>query len=376
MRGLGTLVAGLFLVIVIGCGSGEGDSGLTLGGTPAAVPGSMTSTDANADIAPAGSTGAAGAMSMSMALTADGMQTPATGEMSDGTDGNTGGTGGTGDTSSGGGTPSPAGAPCTGKPGAPGTNSHSVMNGALNRTYIVHIPESLDPNAAAPVLFVHHGFTMSGQVMVDLTGFKGIADREGFIAVFPDGAGATPWNVGTGVCGVGGAVAGVEDDFGFVDKMLDAIEADHCVDRERVMTTGFSMGGYFSNHIGCQEGGSKIRAIAPHSGGTYSGDCSGAPLPVMLLHGTGDALITPDCGTGARDLWVQRNGCSSEFETRPVMGGHCEWHNGCPEGGQVVMCLFDGMAHAWAGAPQGLYGSGPAFDDASELIWDFFKQNL
>ena len=270
----------------------------------------------------------------------------------------------------------PAGAPCNGKAGAAGTSMRSVMNGALNRTFLVHIPASLDPNTAAPVVFVHHGFTMSGQIMLDLTGFADVADREGFIAVFPDGGGAAPWNVGTGICGVGAVVAGVEDDFAFVDKMIESVDADHCVDRERVMTTGFSMGGYFSNHIGCQHGGTKIRAIAPHSGGTYAGDCPGDPIPVMLLHGTGDALITPNCGTDARDQWLTRNGCSSEFESRQVQGGTCDWYMGCPPGGQVVMCQFNGMAHAWAGAPQGLYGSGPAFESATELVWDFFSQNL
>ena len=135
------------------------------------------------------------------------------------------------------------------------------------------------------------------------------------------------------------------------------------------------MGGYFSNHIGCQEG-QRIRAIAPHSGGTYPGECGGAPIPVMLLHGTGDLLIVQECGTGARDLWLERNGCSSEYERRPVKGGNCDWYQGCPENAQVVMCLFDGMPHAWAGAPQGLYGAGPNYENASEMIWDFFKQQF
>jgi polyhydroxybutyrate depolymerase len=271
----------------------------------------------------------------------------------------------------------PPPAACTGMPGAPGTNTRTVMNGALNRTFIVHVPPGLDPNTPVPVLFAFHGFTMSGQVMHDLTAFTAIADREGFIAVFPDGGGAAPWNVGTGICGVGAVVGGTEDDLGFLEKMIDAVAADQCIDRERVFVTGFSMGGYFSNHVGCQKSG-VVRAVAPASGGTYMGDCPGGPMPVLLLHGMGDALIAPLCGTQARDLWVQRNGCSTEFDSVPVMGGHCEQHRGCPPGGQVTLCLFDSMAHGWAGASQqgatGFYGGGTQFENATELVWKFFSE--
>lgn len=274
-------------------------------------------------------------------------------------------------------TPTEPGEPCSGKPGAPGTNMRSVMNGTLNRTFLVHVPPTVDPNAPVPILFAHHGFTMTGQTMHDLTGFEAVADREGFVAVFPDGGGAAPWNVGTGICGVGAFVGGTEDDLGFVEKMLDDIAEDQCIDRTHVFLTGFSMGGYFANHVGCQKS-DLVRAVAPHSGGTYAADCPGGPIPVLLLHGTGDALISPMCGTQARDLWVQRNGCSTDFDMVPVMGGHCERHKGCPEHGQVTLCLFDGMAHGWAGASQqgatGFYGGGQQFENATELVWKFFSE--
>jgi polyhydroxybutyrate depolymerase len=222
------------------------------------------------------------------------------------------------------------------------------------------------------VVLAHHGFTMSGEVMRTLTNFDQLADQEGFVVLFPDGGGAAPWNVGTGICGMGAAVAGTADDFGFVEAMLDSVEADQCIDRSRVFVTGFSMGGYFSNHIGCQRGNSLVRAVGPHSGGTYAGACPGAPLPVFIMHGTGDALITYNCGAEARDHWVQRNGCSDQVDARPVQGGTCEWHRDCPPGGQVVLCSFDGMAHGWAGG-LGFYG-GAGFEDATRLVWDFFKQ--
>jgi poly(3-hydroxybutyrate) depolymerase len=375
------LTAGTALAALQACGGGDGTGHVGLiGGAGGSLPGAGTGgttgpVGGGAAGQPAG--GSAGEGSLVAGTGAGnagqgGRPAPIAGSSGVAGDPSGGAGGGAGS----GGTP-PASSPCTGKTGAPGTSARMVMNGALQRTFLVHIPASLDPNAPAPVLLVHHGFTMTGQIMEDITGFDAVADAEGFVVVYPDGGGAAPWNVGQGICGVGGAVAGVEDDFAFVDKMLADVEQSQCLDREHVFVTGFSMGGYFSNHIGCQQGNAKIRAVAPHSGGTYPGECPGAPLPVMIVHGSGDALITPDCGTGAREYWVQRNGCSQEVESRPVMGGTCEWHMGCPAGAQVVLCMFDGMAHGWAGAStsgaNGFYGGGSQFQSATGLIWDFFK---
>jgi poly(3-hydroxybutyrate) depolymerase len=51
-------------------------------------------------------------------------------------------------------------------------------------------------------------------------------------------------------------------DVAYFESMLDSIERDQCIDRGRVFVTGFSMGGYMSNPLGCQLGRAKLRAIA------------------------------------------------------------------------------------------------------------------
>ena len=68
---------------------------------------------------------------------------------------------------------------------------------------------------------------------------------------------------------------------------------------------------------------------------------------------------------------LQRNGCQPTFDTVPVTNGTCEWHKGCPPGGQVVLCMMNNMNHQWAGGT-GLIGA-PGYENASEMIWKFFK---
>lgn len=265
---------------------------------------------------------------------------------------------------------------CSGKAGAlRGKSNQMLTAGGLPRTFVHYAPANLNPNQPVPVVIAAHGWLQSGQAMYDLTQYQNVADREGFVLMYPDGEPASvgPWNVGEGACPSTLLVlpTATGDDQAFVDAMLDFAEADQCIDRRHVFVTGFSMGGYFTNETGCLR--SNVAAIGPHSGGSH--DLTACPVvhkPVILFHGASDGLIPVACGLEARDRWVRHNGCSSEVDSVSVTGGHCEYSKGCPADGQVALCLFDGMDHGWAGG-QGSYGF-PQYESASELGWTFFKK--
>jgi polyhydroxybutyrate depolymerase len=254
---------------------------------------------------------------------------------------------------------------CDGKPGAPGDTTRMYQG----RDYIVHIPANVYPDTAVPVVFAVHGAGGTGMDMQAGSQFDVLADQDGFVTVYPNGGtGSGPWNVGRNACPPGGLISTTSDDFAYFEHMLADVEQDQCINRQQVFVFGFSMGGYFSHHIGCQRGGDLVRAVAPHSGGTYAGDCPGAPVPIMMLHGDSDSLIPLSCDQTARDRWVERNGCAKDFDTVDITGGHCEWSRGCPANGQVVLCIFNGLDHQWAYPPM--------YDHSSLLIWSFFRSYL
>jgi polyhydroxybutyrate depolymerase len=284
-------------------------------------------------------------------------------------------------------------ATCIGKPGAVrGKSSQMVMAGGLARSFVYYAPASLDPNAPAPVVFIPHGYMMNADQMVDITQYAALAERERFIAIFPNGQGtgiAGPWNVGQAACtsslGILPVAAG--DDQAFIDAMLAFAEQDQCVDRSHVFVTGFSMGGYLANESACLR--PEIRGIAPHSAGTHDlASCPVANKPVLIMHFEGDSLIPYSCGTQARDRWVARNGCqplNPIVET--VAGGRCEYYQGCAANGQVGMCTFTIPAgnggsypgHAWSGGSKDGTSGGSAYAipetaSASELSWAFFRK--
>ncbi|MBA3398019.1 MAG: hypothetical protein H0T89_35670 [Deltaproteobacteria bacterium] len=280
---------------------------------------------------------------------------------------------------------------CGARGGPRGLSRREVMIDGLRRTYLVYLPASASTATGLPLVFVHHGYTMSGQLMHDITGYAALADTEQIALAFPDGQGGpnankAPWNVGSDLCPsyFGAPPTAMGDDFALLDAIEADISADQCLDRDHVFVTGFSMGGYFAHHAGCMR--DDIAGIAPHSGGTHSLDaCATAKKPVIIFHGLTDALIPAGCNdpdstpvqnvVPAATAWAQRNGCSLTATRVDVMGGTCMVYDGCPEGGQVELCTFTNMGHCWAGGASGagIYAC-PSYADATRLEWQFFKQ--
>jgi polyhydroxybutyrate depolymerase len=278
---------------------------------------------------------------------------------------------------------------CGTRAGMRGKTNRTVRIAELDRTYIVYLPE-VAPTTPIPLVFVHHGYTMSGQNMYDVTGYPALADREHVAVAFPDGQGGAnstgaPWKVGANVCpAYGGAPPNATgDDFAFLDGMKADISEDQCIDSAHVFVTGFSMGGYFAHEAGCDR--PDLAGVAPHSGGTHALDgCASAKKPIIIFHGSADPIIPAGCddpqaaqvtdGASAK-RWAAHNGCATTTTSRTVQNGTCVTWDGCPVGGQVELCTFNGMGHCWAGGDGGsIYACG-AYESATELEWTFWKQH-
>jgi len=288
-------------------------------------------------------------------------------------------------------TATPDAGPCGIRSNMRGKTNREVTLDGLKRTYIVYVPTDADPKQPLPLVFVHHGYTMSGQLMFDITKYTALADREGIALAFPDGQGGpnttnAPWNVGGDICPtfLGAPPVAMADDFKLLDAMKADIAQDQCLDDKHVFVTGFSMGGYFSHHAGCMR--DDIAAVAPHSGGTHPLDaCVTQKKPVIIFHGSADALVPPGCNdpnaiavqsvVPAATAWAQRNGCDLTTTTVDVTNGTCRIYDNCPQGGQVEICTFPGMGHCWAGGASnaGIYAC-PTYADATAIEWQFFKQ--
>lgn len=139
-----------------------------------------------------------------------------------------------------------------------------------------------------------------------------------------------------------------------------ALHANYCIDNARVFSAGVSMGGYFSNQVGCCELSDRFRAVASIMGGgpfEYSVQCT-KPMAAWITHGDMDAISPSSQGEGSRDHWASANHCSST--TTAVAPADCVAYEGCDEGLPVHWRPFEG-GHVIP-------------DFAAEGMWSFFSR--
>jgi poly(3-hydroxybutyrate) depolymerase len=298
----------------IGGGESSSGSGTTSGG--GGTSGSGTTTGACSASSSGGTSGGSGTSSSGGASGSGG-----------GTDGGeaTGSSGGSGD--------------CGTRTGMRGQTTRTLMVAGTSRTYVAYLPQSASATTALPFVYVFHGASQDGLDLFTMTQYSTLADSDGIAVVFPDGQGVSsitgvgaldPWNVsdnGAAVCGAGDLANNSTGsvDFEFMDAIKADVTQDQCLDAKHTFATGFSMGGYFTHHVACDR--ADIKAAAPHSGGTIASlsGCSTGHMPIIIFHGTSDALITSGCddpnGTAqsgfppSATLWAQKNGCQSTYST-------------------------------------------------------------
>ena len=90
----------------------------------------------------------------------------------------------------------------------------TMVSNDLFRRYHVHLPPHYDASSPLPLLIALHGRLGTGKKMIKQTGFNGIADREGFIAVYPEGF-KRGWADGRGITH---ADKRVVNDVAFIDR--------------------------------------------------------------------------------------------------------------------------------------------------------------
>lgn len=273
----------------------------------------------------------------------------------------------------------------------PGRYEKTMPEGTLTRSYILRVPKSYDPKRPTPLVVVLHGFTATAKIAEVYTGMADKAEKEGYIAIFPDGSGKTEgWNAGFLNLGVGGA-----DDVKFIGDVLDQAEKDLNVDVHRVYVAGHSSGGMMANLLGAKLG-KRLAAIAPVSGaigfdrGTNPPHIPDpeAPLSVILFHSIPDNTVAYDHGDkillknviSAPDTakwWAAKDGCGLTAKRLTLNDGDntVDTYTGGKDGTEVVLVTSVKGSHDWPGGI-GLSGNEKASRiNAADMIFDFFNKH-
>ncbi len=272
-------------------------------------------------------------------------------------------------------------APGTGAPTGAGDRREVVVDGAT-REYRLHAPDAL---AADPMLIVvlHGGFGSATQAQAAY-GWDEVADREGVVVAYPDGARA--WNAGD-CCGAPARES--SDDIAFLHAVVAEVRAEFGIPADRVVATGMSNGAMMAYAAAC--GTDLFAAIAPVAG-TIVTDCADpAPASVLHIHGELDDRVRLDgeqgVGAGRVDgmpvadavaLWRAADSCADPVVV--VDGVLTSSRAECADGRVVELLLVADVGHQWpgGGAPGNVVEDEPSASglDATEEIWRFFAATV
>lgn len=280
-----------------------------------------------------------------------------------------------------------------------GDHIFSIQHGGVARTYRVHVPATFSPATPAPLLVALHGGggNMDAQANDAWYGLVAKSEREGFVAVFPNGYSKLPgarlatWNAGQ-CCGP--ARDENVDDVGFIRKVVENVFLQMSIDRHRIYAAGMSNGAMMAYRLACDAPG-LFRGIAAVAGTDNTGNCATShPVPVVHIHARDDSHVLFNGGAGPDAVdrsrvpdftsvpatvskWAQRNGCSATpRRILDTAGAYCEVHSWCRGQADVQLCVTDTGGHSWPGgqSPRGARTPSQAIS-ATDVMWDFLSRH-
>ena len=281
----------------------------------------------------------------------------------------------------------------------------TIIHEGIEREYIVHVPENLNNDSS--IVFVIHGYTGSAEGIAAYSGMNSIAEREGFIAVYPQGT----------IDSYGNAFFNVSyefndestiNDVSFIRELVKSISHEFNLKRKKAFATGMSNGGEMSYLLACTSS-DLFKAVAPVAGVLMKGlkdSCElSSPVPVFEIHGTADKIslyegdLNNEKGWGAYydlpstiDFFAKRYQLvnkSVKQITSKESGADYDifferhWKDDLEE--EVWMYRIEGGRHVWPGKrlrwrdePMArlYFGTGNEDINASEEVWAFFKKYL
>lgn len=241
--------------------------------------------------------------------------------------------------------------------GNPATSGvKSIQVDGTERQFYLHVPAAYSGSTSVPLLLDFHGIFGSGSGQMGSSGYREVADQEGFIVAYPDGIDQA-WNVGP-CCTLDRNV----DDVAFARAIVNTVKSQANINPSRVYATGFSMGGGMTHYLGCHAA-DLFAALAPNAFDLLEenvNSCSPSrPIPLIMTRGTSDSIVPYNGGAsqppngldtihflGAQstfNTWSQLNGCSSTTSTD---ANGCTVHAQCSSNVSVSLCTIQGGAHA------------------------------
>jgi len=180
-------------------------------------------------------------------------------------------------------------------PMEPPTLPGSVQTGTLEhgghqRSWLAYVPAAKSPSPA--LVLVMHGSMGDGKQMREAAryGFDVLAERYGFIAVYPDGY-ERHWNDCRGGADYAANLENI-DDVGFLRALVARMVDEQGVDPARIFATGLSNGGQMAYRLGLEAPDlvAGIAAMAASLPDPIACEPAGEAVAALVMNGTEDPV--------------------------------------------------------------------------------------
>jgi polyhydroxybutyrate depolymerase len=224
----------------------------------------------------------------------------------------------------------------------PGRTMGSIQSSGGNRSYIQYVPMAYDGKKPLPLLVDLHPYSVGASYAESSSGFRQLAESEGYIYLAPQGIGNEWDSVG-------------DKDEKFIRDLVNSVAMKGCVDLRRVYATGCSNGGAFSFLLMCTAE-DIFAAVAPMCGTAFFDIDTMCMLdrPVSIMvrigrqdtlncwEGEGMVLDAPNVPSGTRvpcaktvqKLLSDKYHCKGAIK----MEGRCEFVGDCDQGTEIAIC--------------------------------------
>lgn len=263
-------------------------------------------------------------------------------------------------------------------------NTGTIVSSGEKREYLLHVPRDLDRTKPAALVLSLHGAGGWPAMQRDVSRWNELADREGFIVVYPagrDAPGPRVWHIGG------------ERDPQYIADLIDKLRGEYNIDPERIYANGLSNGGGMSFALSCRMP-DRFAAIGMVGAALLLPPtwCKSAqPVPMIGIHGLldtaapyhggsswiGPTTFEPFLAFGAG--WARRNRCAPNAQDVIVRDGVTRReYRECANDAKVVLYTLRDGGHTWPGGaelPEWFLGKTIKDFDATAEMWRFFEQH-
>lgn len=262
------------------------------------------------------------------------------------------------------------------------TNGQIISSGERRR-YLVFVPESYHPEHSTPLVINIHGLVQWPANQMRVSQWNELADKHGFIVVYPSGTGfPLRWRV----------TDEPEKEVAFFSDLISTLEKEYNIDSSRIYANGLSNGGDMAFLLACRlpERVTAIGAVAGAFSSTCENNSQLRPVPAIFFHGEEDPIVPYEGGVYERTgmpfpnipefvaSYAQQNGCHPTpltlMETGNVIGIR---YSECDQDADVIFYAIADGGHTWPGGsplPERITGKTSQEIDATKLMWEFFQE--